>query len=223
MDFAEIIQKLSVMAIPMILAITVHEAAHGWVADKLGDSTARSQGRVTFNPLPHIDLLGTVIVPIGMLLTTGLIFGWAKPVPVNIMNLGHPKRDMVWVALAGPASNLLMAFAWATLLVVSHQFIRDAHWMTLYLFEVSLVGVFFNLLLMALNLMPIPPLDGGRVMVGVLPMKLARIYARLEPFGLFIVILLLATGILWAVIQPIMIGAVHLLPGSELVLGILPL
>lgn len=222
MDELGLMQRLAVMVLPLVLAVTVHEAAHGWVADKLGDPTARQQGRITFNPLVHIDLVGTVLVPMAMLMFTGFLFGWARPVPVDFSRLRRPRRDMVWVALAGPGANLLMALAWSVLLMLSHQLVHVAQWLALPLLGMAVAGVFINLVLMALNLLPVPPLDGGRVMVGVLPMALARVYARIEPFGFIIIVLLLVGGLLGAIIGPVVFGMVDILPGSQLVRGILP-
>jgi len=222
LDELSLIQKLAVMLLPLVLAVTVHEAAHGWVADKLGDPTARELGRITFNPLPHIDPIGTVLLPMLMLAFTGFMFGWAKPVPVDFRRLRHPRRDMAVVALAGPMANLLMAIVWSLLLVLAHSLVHSAQWFALPLLGMAVAGVFLNLILMALNLLPIPPLDGGRIMAGILPMNLARIYARIEPFGFFIVIFLLISGILGLILGPVVFGLVYLLPGSDLVLGILP-
>lgn len=222
MEELNLIQKIAIMALPLILAVTLHEVAHGWVADKFGDSTARSLGRITLNPLKHIDPVGTVLVPLGMLLLTGFMFGWAKPVPVDFRRLHNPKRDMIWVALAGPGANLLMAIIWSLLLVLAHNSVHSAQWFALPLLGMAVIGVVANLGLMVLNLLPVPPLDGDRVMVGILPLGLARIWARLEPYGIFIVIGLLFTGILGAILGPAIFGLVALLPGTELVLGILP-
>ncbi len=222
MEELSVIQRLAVMLLPLILAVTVHEAAHGLAADKLGDPTARSMGRITFNPLPHIDLLGTVLVPMAMLAFTGFMFGWAKPVPVDIRRLGHPKRDMALVALAGPGANLLMALLWSLIIVGAHHFVRSAEWVALPLLMMGVGGVFINIILMALNLLPLPPLDGGRVMTGILPMKLARIYAQLENYGLIILVLLLISGVVGMILGPVVFGIIQILPGSELVLGILP-
>ena len=191
----EIIQIIAVAAIPMIFAITLHEAAHGYVAKQLGDATAWMMGRVTANPLKHIDPMGTVVVPLLMLIGTaaaggGIIFGWAKPVPVRFGALRHPKRDMVWVSLAGPGCNLLQALLWAlwlkVLLVLGIEevfFLRMAVW-----------GININLFLMAFNLIPIPPLDGGRVAVGLLPWSVGRYLQNLEPYGMWIVIALAFAG-----------------------------
>ena len=222
MDELTLAQRIAVWALPLIFAVTVHEAAHGWVADRLGDPTARQLGRITFNPLPHIDLIGTILVPMLMLTFTGFLIGWAKPVPVSVGRLGHPKRDMAIVAAAGPAVNLVMALVWSVLLLVAHQMVHSLPAVALPLVLMAIAGVFVNLVLMAINLLPVPPLDGGRILTGLLPLRLARVYARIEPFGLIILILLLMTGVIGLVLGPVVFGGIRLLPGSELVLGILP-
>jgi len=196
-------------AVPVVLAITLHEAAHGYVARRFGDQTAYMLGRVTLNPLKHIDPIGTIAVP-GFLIALSVltraplfIFGWAKPVPVNFGNLHHPKRDMFWVAGAGPFANFLMAVGWAILLksaVPGGLIDSDG------LFEMAKAGIDVNLVLMALNLLPIPPLDGGRIAVSLLPGPLAYRYSRLEPYGFMVVILLLVTGVLNYLMLPIMRG-----------------
>lgn len=207
----EIIQTLAIYAIPVIFAITLHEAAHGYVARLFGDPTAQQAGRVTLNPIKHIDPVGTLLVPVVILLTSkllgggGLLFGWAKPVPVDFGRLNNPKRDMLWVALAGPASNLVMAILWALSLRLSLEAgVQEAFW-----FEVGRAGVTVNLVLMALNLLPILPLDGGRVLFSLLPHRLAWQYSRIEPYGLIIVLVLLVTDVLWVLMEPIFaLGAI---------------
>jgi len=196
-------------AVPVVFAITLHEAAHGYVARRFGDQTAYMLGRVTLNPLKHIDPIGTIAVP-GFLIALSVltraplfIFGWAKPVPVNFGNLHHPKRDMFWVAGAGPFANFLMAVGWAILLksaVPGGLIDSDG------LFEMAKAGIDVNLVLMALNLLPIPPLDGGRIALSLLPGPLAYRYSRLEPYGFMVVILLLVTGVLNYLMLPIMRG-----------------
>jgi len=204
MDLFSSPERIALAAIPMILAITLHEAAHGYVARQFGDSTAWMLGRVTLNPLKHIDLLGTVIVPALMLLAgTGFLFGWAKPVPVNFANLRHPKRDMLWVAAAGPAMNFAMAVGWAVVFGFASPSgpIASAGMQFM-----SLVGVLINISLMVLNLLPIPPLDGGRIAVSLLPHSIAAPFARIEPFGFIILLVLLATGLLSTLMAPFVIG-----------------
>ncbi len=211
MDFP--LATIVLWAVPVVFAITLHEAAHGYVARLFGDQTAWMLGRVTLNPLKHIDPVGTIAVP-GMLLLFAklfggpvFIFGWAKPVPVNFGNLRNPKRDMFWVAGAGPFANFVMAVAWGLLLKDSSPgavFASDG------VREMAGAGVQINLMLMALNLLPILPLDGGRIAVSLLPHRLATQYARLEPYGFMVVILLLATGVLGTLMWPIMRAAEYL-------------
>lgn len=194
-------------AVPVVFAITLHEAAHGFVARQFGDQTAYMLGRVTLNPLKHIDPIGTIAVP-GFLIAVSVltraplfIFGWAKPVPVNFSNLRHPKRDMLWVAGAGPGANFVMAVAWALLLkAAAPGGMIDSDGF----FEMAKAGIDVNLVLMALNLLPIPPLDGGRIALSLLPGPIAYRYSRLEPYGFMIVIALLATGVLNYLMLPIM-------------------
>jgi Zn-dependent protease len=194
-------------AVPVLLAITLHEAAHGYVARLFGDQTAWMLGRVTANPIKHIDPVGTILVP-GMLVavaaithTPAFIFGWAKPVPVNFGNLRNPKRDMFWVAGAGPLANFVMAFGWGLLLKAATP---GGLLASSGLLEMADAGIQINLMLLALNLLPILPLDGGRIAVSLLPHSLAVSYARLEPYGFMVVILLLATGILSDLMRPIL-------------------
>lgn len=216
------LQRIAVWALPLIFAVTVHEAAHGWAADRLGDPTARKLGRITINPLPHIDPIGTLVVPLLMLTFTGFLIGWAKPVPVSIRQLRSPKRDMALVAAAGPAVNLLMAIGWSLVLLGAHRLVHSAEMVAMPLMLMAVAGIFINLVLMAINLFPVPPLDGGRMLTGILPTGLARIYARIEPYGMFILIGLLLTGVVGMVLGPVVFGSIGLLPGSPLVLGILP-
>lgn len=204
----ELILKVVLAIIPILLAISLHEAAHGWVADKLGDATARMLGRLTANPLKHIDPVGTVLVPIVMIVTMGFAFGWAKPVPVDMRNFKNPYKDMALVALAGPMANLTMAVLWTLLLVFSMKILPQGNVANM-LEIMANIGVVINLVLMALNLLPIPPLDGGRVISGVLPRELADAFNRIEPFGLWIIIFLLATGILGKILWP-MVQAIQL-------------
>ncbi len=194
-------------AVPVVFAITLHEAAHGFVARHFGDQTAYMLGRVTLNPLKHIDPIGTIAVP-GFLIAVSVltraplfIFGWAKPVPVNFSNLRHPKRDMLWVAGAGPFANFAMALAWAVLLKAS---VPGGSIESDGLLEMADAGIQVNLMLMALNLLPILPLDGGRIALSLLPDSVARGYARLEPYGFMLVIALLVTGVLGTLMTPIL-------------------
>ncbi|MGR9099252.1 MAG: site-2 protease family protein [Gammaproteobacteria bacterium] len=188
-----LIQRIVVWLLPVLFAITVHEVAHGWMAKRCGDKTAWMLGRLTLNPIKHIDPIGTILVP-GILLIsfTGFIFGWAKPVPVVARNLKNPKRDMAYVAAAGPVSNLLMALAWA--LIARLGVVIEAEFISLPLIYMGVAGISINLVLALLNLLPIPPLDGSRILASLLPARWAWQYNRLERFGLLFLLLLLATG-----------------------------
>ena len=203
MDTTNLIQTVSVYAIPVIFAITLHEAAHGYAAKYFGDSTAYMMGRVTLNPFPHIHLVGTILLPLLLYFSTNgaLLFGFAKPVPVDFGNLRHPKRDMVWVALAGPASNLVQAIVWALLYVVYTDFgVSEKFFLAM-----CKAGVLSNVVMFAFNLFPLPPLDGGRIVVGLLPWKQAYQFSRIEPYGFYIVMALVITGVvnhLW--LDPVM-------------------
>jgi Zn-dependent protease len=193
-DLNHLVQTVLVYALPVLFAITIHEAAHGYVARWLGDNTAYMMGRVTLNPVRHIDPMGTIVMPLILYFATSgaFLFGYAKPVPVNFGHLRRPKRDMIWVALAGPASNFLQALLWAILFTV-----LDGTGVTERFFlEMSKAGVLVNLVMCAFNLFPVPPLDGGRVLVGLLPRRLAWSYSRIEPYGFFIVMGLVLVGVL---------------------------
>jgi len=202
----DIIQAVALYAIPVIFAITLHEAAHGYVARMFGDPTAYQMGRVSLNPIRHIDPVGTLLVPLMILLAAklfgspGILFGWAKPVPVDFGRLRRPKKDMLWVAAAGPGANLLMAILWALTLRWLHQGGQS----TDFWFDMAVAGVQINLALMALNLLPLLPLDGGRILFSLLPHRLAFQYGRMEPYGLPIVLILLFTGALWVLMQPVL-------------------
>lgn len=203
-----LVQQLAVFILPLIFAVTVHEAAHGWVASKLGDPTARMLGRITFNPLPHIDLVGTIILPLGMYAMSviagspPILFGWAKPVPINPRNLRNIRRDTALVAIAGPAANLLMLLAWALVLRFASALEIGPEWLAKPLVYMGLSGIIINALLMILNLLPLLPLDGGRVMNSLLPRKAAIIYSKMEPWGLLILIALMFSGLLWPILSP---------------------
>ncbi len=202
-----LIQAIKVYALPVLFGITLHEAAHGYVARMFGDPTAYQAGRVSLNPIRHVDLVGTIIVPLVLLFGTkllgggGLLFGWAKPVPVDWSRLNRPKRDMLWVALAGPASNLLMAILWA---VELRLLTSGGAGMSSFGVQMAIAGVQINLVLMALNLFPLPPLDGGRIVFSLLPGPLAYKYSRLEPYGLVILLVLMMTGVLWKLLIPLL-------------------
>jgi Zn-dependent protease len=203
----DLISTVAIWALPVLLAITLHEAAHGFVARHFGDPTADMLGRITLNPLKHIDPVGTVLVP-GLILAlgaltggTGFLFGWAKPVPVNFSRLRNPKQDMLWVAAAGPLANLFMALMWAALLKVAIVMPDNGYRMALA--SMADAGITINLILMLLNLLPIPPLDGGRIAVSLLPMPQAASFARIEPYGFPILIVLLLTGVLSKILGPL--------------------
>jgi Zn-dependent protease len=196
--------------VPVVLAITFHEAAHGYLARVFGDQTAWMLGRVTLNPLKHVDPVGTVLVPgVLYLLHAPFLFGWAKPVPVNFGNLRHPKRDMIWVAGAGPAANFVMALGWALLMRPTAS---SGPWASDGLYRMAVTGVEINLTLLALNLLPVPPLDGGRIAVGLLPNRASMALARFEPYGFFVVLALIAIpGALAAIMGPMYAFFGHLI------------
>ncbi len=204
------IQTLAIAALPVIFAITLHEAAHGYAARHFGDLTAWQAGRISLNPIRHIDLVGTIVVPVSILLLSAgnFLFGWAKPVPVNFGRLRNPKKDMFWVAAAGPGANLFMALLWAGILKFVEAAPDNAY--NLPLARMADVGIDINLVLMALNLLPIPPLDGGRIAVSLLPHRMAWNFARIEPWGFPILLLLLFSGILSSILGPA-IGLLRLL------------
>ena len=202
MDIASTIQTLSIVAMPVVLAITLHEAAHGYAARHFGDPTAWLEGRISLNPLRHIELFGTILLPILLyLVNSPFLFGWAKPVPVDFGRLRHPKRDMLWVAAAGPAVNLLMALGWAVLLKYDTLIPLNAYSRPLALMCEAGVGI--NIALMMLNLIPLPPLDGGRIAVSLLPWSMAIRFARLERWGFFILLALMYFGVLDVTVWPL--------------------
>jgi Zn-dependent protease len=202
------VQKIAIYALPVIFAITVHEAAHGFAARYFGDMTAEREGRITLNPLKHIDPIGTILLPALTLLVGGILFGWAKPVPVNFSRLRNPKRNMLWVAAAGPASNFVMALFWALIIKLSVAY------PSVYSEPMALMGqagVMINVVLMVLNLLPLPPLDGGRIAVSLLPNHLAYKYAQIERYGFIILIVLLATGILGRIMEPFIDAVIQII------------
>jgi Zn-dependent protease len=195
-----IIQNIAIYALPVVFAITLHEAAHGYVAKHFGDMTAYAQGRVSLNPARHIDPLGTIFLPLLTLWLGGILFGWAKPVPVNFSALRRPKQDMLWVALAGPGANLFMALLWA--LVIKLGLVLPGTDLARPMVLMGEAGIKINAVLMVLNLLPLPPLDGGRIAVSLLPHGMANSFSRIEPYGFMILLLLLMTGVLGAIIGP---------------------
>lgn len=193
MDIANLIQTVAIYALPVLFAITVHEAAHGYVARHYGDNTAYVLGRVTLNPIKHIDPVGTILMPLILYFATSgaFLFGYAKPVPVNFSKLRNPKRDMVWVALAGPAINFIQALLWGALFyILSGSGVTEPFFL-----KMAQGGILVNLVMFAFNLFPLPPLDGGRILVGLLPYRQAELVSRVEPWGFFIVMALVLTGI----------------------------
>lgn len=213
-----VVQVIAIYAIPVILAITLHEAAHGYVAMRLGDLTAYAAGRVTLNPIRHIDPVGTVAFPLAILALTkllgtgGILFGWAKPVPVNFANLRGPRSGMFWVAAAGPLSNLVMALLWAVAVKISLA-IPDSYF-AMPLALMGAAGVFVNVIFMVLNLLPLPPLDGGRILVSLLPHRLGYAVSGIEPYGFLILIVLLVTGVLGIVLWPMIGMAIALIASA---------
>jgi len=212
MNIDAIIQGISIWALPVLFAIVLHEVAHGWVADKLGDNTARFMGRLTLNPLKHIDPIGTILIPIVLLVSgSPFLFGYAKPVPVNFGKLNNPKRDMIWVALAGPVTNLILAVISAVVLAIAVHMPAAASWMSEPLALMCQASIIINMVLFIFNLLPLPPLDGGRVAVGLLPGPMAYQLSRIEPFGFVIIVLLLFSGVLQSIIGPLVMGSAGVL------------
>jgi Zn-dependent protease len=204
-----LIQQIAVYALPVIFAITLHEAAHGYAARHFGDTTAYMLGRISLNPLRHIDPVGTVLLPLLTLALGGILFGWAKPVPVNFNQLRHPRRDMLWVAAAGPAANLFMMLLWAG--VMKLAMLMPGNSLALPMALMGKAGITINAVLMVLNLLPLLPLDGGRIALSLLPPRLAYSYSRLEPYGMIILVLLLFSGMLNAILWPLISMAMALI------------
>ena len=208
MDVSQLVQTVAIYALPVLFAITLHEAAHGYVARHFGDMTAYAQGRISLNPVRHIDLVGTIIVPIAILVASkflsgsGYLFGWAKPVPVNYSALKNPKQNMMWVAAAGPVANLAMAIAWASLIKVTDVLPETS--LTDPMKRMGVAGIEVNIVLMLLNLLPILPLDGGRILASILPHRMAWQYSKLEPLGFPILLLLLFSGYLGIILGPML-------------------
>lgn len=194
-------QLIAVAILPVLLAVIVHEVAHGWAAFRLGDDTAYMLGRLTLNPLKHIDPVGTILVPLVLILTLGFAFGWAKPVPINFRKLHHPKRDTALVAVAGPAANLLMAILWLLFAKLAALLPESFSNLAVPLTYMSTFGVLINSILLVFNLIPIPPTDGGRIATSLLPLRLAYPLSKVEPYGLVIILLLLLTGIIWRLLD----------------------
>jgi Zn-dependent protease len=211
MDLHNVLIKILVYAIPVIFAITLHEAAHGYVARHFGDSTAWMLGRVSLNPIRHIDPIGTIVLPLVTVLLSGFMFGWAKPVPVNFSNLRHPKRDSLWVAAAGPGSNLVQALLWALLALVLMKVVSPTGLAGGFWLAVAEAGVVVNVVFAILNLFPLLPLDGGRILTSLLPDRLGYAYSRLEPYGMIILIVLIVTGALGWLLGPLVGGTLALI------------
>jgi Zn-dependent protease len=220
MEELSTVQKIIVMAIPMVFAIVLHEVAHGWIANRLGDHTARDMGRLTLNPLPHIDILGTIIIPVLCIINGSPIFGYAKPVPINPYNFKNPKKDMALSSLAGPFVNVVMALLFAFLLRVVAIGLEGKvpepywRWFATPVSYMLIYGVYINIILAVLNMIPIPPLDGSRVVYWLLPEKAATVYYQLERFGIIILMLLMFSGILGKIMMPVIQPIVGLLLGN---------
>ena len=206
----DIAYTIAVWAAPILFAITLHEAAHGWVANKLGDPTAKKLGRITLNPIKHIDPVGTVVVPLFLAMVSPFVLGWAKPVPVEPRYFKSPLLDMALVAVAGPVSNFFMACFWAMFIQLANMSLEHSQLLA-FLAEMGEKGIIINVVLMVLNLLPIPPLDGGRVVAGILPTKLAIPFMQLERFGMIIILILLVSGILGKVMWPFVLYFVNII------------
>ena len=204
-------QIIAVAILPVLLAVIVHEVAHGWIAFRLGDDTAYMMGRLTLNPLKHIDPVGTILVPLVLILVAGVAFGWAKPVPINFRKLHKPRRDTALVAVAGPAANLLMAVMWLLLAKLATVLPAGISSLAVPLTYMSTFGVLINSILMVFNLIPIPPTDGGRIMTSLLPARFAYPLSKVEPYGLIIILLLLLTGIIWQLLDVVIHFVMYIL------------
>ncbi len=205
------LQLIVIAIIPTLFAIVVHEVAHGWLAYKLGDPTAYMMGRLTLNPLKHIDPIGTILVPLLLIITVGFAFGWAKPVPITWSNLRHPRRDTAWVAAAGPGANFLMAVGWGIISKIAILLPAGLDTFALPLAYMGMFGMLINIILMVFNLVPIPPTDGGRIATSLLPPRMAYQLSRVEPFGIPILLILLLTGVLWRLLNPFINGILTLI------------
>ena len=202
-DISDLMVKISIWTIPVLFAITLHEFGHAWASNKLGDPTARLLGRVSLNPIRHIDPVGTILVPLILLMIGGFVFGWARPVPVVARNLGQPRRDMALVAIAGPLANLAMAFGWVVVHMLAANLVAGGQaWAGLPLQLMARAGILINVALCVLNLLPLPPLDGSSIVAWLLPGKLAEAYTQIAPYGMFILLGLVATGMLTKLIGP---------------------
>jgi Zn-dependent protease len=208
-----LLELVAIWLLPVVFGITVHEVAHGWMALRLGDRTAQMLGRLTLNPIRHVDPVGTILVPVVLLMLGGFVFGWAKPVPVTWENLRRPQRDMALVALAGPLANVLMAVIWLLVLLVGISLQTSGYMQGIArgLAYMATAGILINTVLLVLNLLPVPPLDGSRVLAALLPRRLRAGYGRIEPFGLLILVALIATGLLGPVMRPLMWGFFEIL------------
>jgi Zn-dependent protease len=206
----DIAYTIAVWALPILFAITLHEAAHGWVANKLGDPTAKNRGRITINPLKHIDPMGTIVVPMFLAMVSPFVMGWAKPVPVEPRYFKSPLLDMALVAVAGPVSNFLMACCWAAFILLADTLLSPSSTL-MFLADMGEKGIIINIVLMVLNLLPIPPLDGGRVLAGILPPSLAMPFLQLERYGMIIVLLLLVSGVLGKIMWPVVLHFVKII------------